>query len=120
MNRRIPADVLPIEAVPRALRFAGFVFDLVRSELKGADGASIALRPKAELLLRHFLFNPGRLLAREELMYLLWPTAAVTDESLVQCIGELRATLNDRSQALIRTVPRRGYRFEASVVPVEL
>lgn len=120
MNRRIPADVLPIEAAPRSLRFAGFAFDPVRSELTGPDGAPIALRPKAELLLRHFLGHPGRLFAREELMDVLWPAAVVTDDSLVQCVGELRAALDDRSQALIRTVPRRGYRFEGVVVPREV
>ena len=119
MNHRIGAEALPNEAAPQVLRFAGFEFDLARSELKGADGASIALRPKAEVLLRHFLSNPGRLFAREELMDVLWPAAVVTDDSLVQCVGELRATLNDRSQALIRTLPRRGYRFDATVVPVE-
>ncbi|MEO6742882.1 MAG: winged helix-turn-helix domain-containing protein [Caldimonas sp.] len=119
MNRRIPADVLPIEAVARAVRFAGFEFDLLRSELKGADGAPITLRPKAEVLLRHFLTDPGRLFAREELMDALWPAAVVTDDSLVQCVGELRAALGDRNQALIRTVPKRGYRFEASVVSVQ-
>lgn len=119
MNRRIPADVLPIEVAPRALRFAAFEFDLVRSELKGADGTPIALRPKAEQLLRHFLSEPGRLLSREELMDVLWPAAVVTDDSLVQCVGELRAALDDRSQSMIRTVPRRGYRFEVSVVLVE-
>ena len=118
MNRRIPADVLPIEAVTRSVRFAGFEFDLLRSELKGPDGAPIALRPKAELLLRRFLSDPGRLFAREELMDALWPAAVVTDDSLVQCVGELRAALGDRNQALIRTVPKRGYRFEASVVSV--
>ena len=117
MNRRLPADALPIEVVPRAVHFAGFEFDLARSELKGADGTPIALRPKAELLLRHFLSDPGRLFAREELMDVLWPAAVVTDDSLVQCVGELRAALDDRSQALIRTIPRRGYRFEAAVVP---
>jgi DNA-binding winged helix-turn-helix (wHTH) protein/TolB-like protein len=119
MNRRIPADVLPIEVAPRALRFAGFAFDLVRSELKRADGSPIALRPKAELLLRHFLSDPGRLFTRDELMDVLWPATVVTDDSLVQCVGELRAALDDRGQALIRTVPKRGYRFEASVVPIE-
>ena len=33
----------------------------------------------------------------------------------MQCIGELRAALHDHGQVLIRTVPRRGYRFEADV-----
>ena len=102
----------------RGWAFAGFEFDLLRSELKGPRGAPIALRPKAELLLRHFLAQPGRLFAREELMDVLWPAAVVTDDSLVQCVGELRTALGDREQALIRTVPRRGYRFEAEVAPV--
>jgi DNA-binding winged helix-turn-helix (wHTH) protein/tetratricopeptide (TPR) repeat protein/TolB-like protein len=119
MNRRIPADVLPSEATPGALRFGGFEFDLVRSELKRAGGTAIALRPKAELLLRHFLSEPGRLFTRDELMDVLWPVAVVTDDSLVQCVGELRAALDDRGHALIRTVPKRGYRFEGSVEPVE-
>lgn len=115
MNRRIPADVLPIEAEFPAFGFAGFEFDPVRAELKGPDGVPRPLRPKAELLLRQFLTHPGRLLAREELMDVLWPSAVVTDDSLVQCVGELRAVLDDRGQSLIRTVPRRGYRFDAEV-----
>lgn len=118
MNSRIPADVLPMKVAPRALRFAGFEFDLVRSELKGANGTPITLRPKAEQLLRHFISDPGRLFSREELMDVLWPAAVVTDDSLVQCVGELRSALDDRSQALIRTLPRRGYRFDATVSPV--
>lgn len=118
MNSRIPADVLPMKVAPRALLFATFEFDLVRSELKGADGTPITLRPKAEQLLRHFISDPGRLFSREELMDVLWPAAVVTDDSLVQCVGELRSALDDRSQALIRTLPRRGYRFDATVSPV--
>ncbi|MEO6363562.1 MAG: winged helix-turn-helix domain-containing protein, partial [Caldimonas sp.] len=98
--------------------FAAFEFDLVRSELKRADGTPITLRPKAEQLLRHFISDPGRLFSREELMDVLWPAAVVTDDSLVQCVGELRSALDDRSQALIRTVPRRGYRLDATVSPV--
>ena len=108
-----------MKVAPRALRFAGFEFDLVRSELKGANGTPITLRPKAEQLLRYFISDPGRLFSRDELMDVLWPAAVVTDDSLVQCVGELRSALDDRSQALIRTLPRRGYRFDAIVSRVE-
>jgi DNA-binding winged helix-turn-helix (wHTH) protein/TolB-like protein len=130
MNHRIGAETLPMnaiqavdvgsraEAAARAWRFDGFEFDLHRSELHGPDGAAIALRPKAETLLRQFLGQPGRLFSREELMAALWPAAVVTDDSLVQCVGELRAALDDRTQRMIRTVPRRGYRWEAQVEPV--
>ena len=98
-----------------AWRFDGFGFDLRRGELHGRDGATISLRPKAESLLRLFLTRPGQLLGREELIGEIWPNMVVTDDSLVQCVGEVRAALSDRDQQLIRTVPRRGYRFEAQV-----
>lgn len=124
MNSRNHAEALPNQASepgPGAdvsgLRFDGMEFDLLRGELRGRDGAPILLRPKAELLLRAFLNAPGRLLAREALMDALWPSTVVTDDSLVQCVGELRAALGDREQRLIRTVPRRGYRFEGTVIP---
>jgi DNA-binding winged helix-turn-helix (wHTH) protein/TolB-like protein len=125
MNRRNAAEGLPnsASAAPDAevsvLRFEGMEFDLLRGELRGRDGAPIVLRPKAELLLRAFLYAPGRLLAREALMDVVWPSTVVTDDSLVQCVGELRAALGDRSQQLIRTVPRRGYRFDAKVERVD-
>ena len=103
---------------PTAWRFGDFRFDTRRGELTGLDGAPIALRPKTEQLLRQFLARPGERLGREELMAALWPAAVVTDDSLVQCVSELRAALGDRAQRLIRTLPRWGYRFEAVVAPI--
>ena len=43
----------------------------------------------------------------------------VTDDTLVQSIGELRRALGETGARLITTVPRRGYRFEASDAPPE-
>lgn len=125
MDTRNTAEGLPksvaetqTDAAISELRFRDFAFDLRRSELKGRDGTRVPLRPKAEALLRTFLASPGRLLGREALMQAVWPAAVVTDDSLVQCIGELRTALGDRAQRLIRTVPRRGYVFEAEVIAV--
>jgi DNA-binding winged helix-turn-helix (wHTH) protein len=101
-----------------ALRFDRFVFDLRRGEVRDSNGIAVPLRPKAELLLRQFLSRPGHLLSKEELIAAVWPHAVVTDDSLVQCVGELRAALADSEQRLICTVPRRGYRFQAGVEPV--
>ena len=42
--------------------------------------------------------------------------AFVTEDSLVQCTLELRRALDDRSQRLLKTVPRRGYLFTAEVI----
>jgi len=49
-------------------------------------------------------------------MQAVWPDAFVTDDSLVQCTLELRRALNDGSQQLLKTVPRRGYVFTAAVI----
>jgi len=125
MNSRTDAEALASRAPAAAdvdvstLRFDGLEFDLLRGELKNGDGTPIALRPKAELLLRAFLYAPGRLLSREALMDVVWPSTVVTDDSLVQCVGELRAALGDRSQTMIRTVPKRGYRFDTTVERVD-
>jgi DNA-binding winged helix-turn-helix (wHTH) protein/TolB-like protein len=108
------------EVLAAAWRFEGFDFDLLRGELRGRDGSPISLRPKAEALLRALLAKPGRLLSRDELMAAVWPATVVTDDSLVQCVGELRAALSDQTQTLIRTVPRRGYRLDAAVTTVPL
>ena len=46
----------------------------------------------------------------------MWqPEVIVTDECLTQCVSEVRRALGDGEQRLIKTVPRRGYLFAASV-----
>ena len=57
----------------------------------------------------------GRLISRADLMEAVWAETAVTDNSLTQCIVEIRKSLDDVSQQLIRTVARRGYLFTAQV-----
>jgi len=49
----------------------------------------------------------------------VWPNTAITDDVLVQSIGELRRALGDAGPRLIRTIPRRGYRFETLVLSDE-
>lgn len=95
-------------------RFADFELDLERGSLLKAN-REVKLRPKVFEALRFFVENSGRLVPKEELIQSLWPDAFVTDDSLVQCMVELRRALGDRAQEILKTVPRRGYMFEASV-----
>ena len=94
--------------------FDRFVLDLDRGALL-ADGADRALRPKSFTLLRHFLENPGRLIDRHEIMQAVWPGVFVSDDSIAQCISDIRRALSDNQQNLLRTLPRRGYLFTAQV-----
>jgi len=97
------------------LAFAEFVFDPARQELSRHDGQPIALTPKSLALLRYLLAHPGRVLAKDELIGALWGAVIVTDDSLVQCVKDLRGALGDRAQRLLKTLPRRGYMFDVVV-----
>jgi TolB-like protein/DNA-binding winged helix-turn-helix (wHTH) protein/cytochrome c-type biogenesis protein CcmH/NrfG len=108
-------DADPLEQTgTRRLRFDRYVLDLGRGSLL-LDGTEIALRPKTFAVLRHLVENSGRLVAKDELFAAVWPNLAVTDDALVQSIGELRRALGDEGPRLITTVPRRGYRFDSTV-----
>ena len=99
---------------PTNYRFGEFVLEPERAALLRA-GQEIKLRPKVFDALRYLVEHPRRLVPKEELIQVLWPEAFVTDDSLVQCMVELRRALDDRSQELLKTVPRRGYIFAAPV-----
>jgi len=55
--------------------------------------------------------NPSRPISKAELFQEIWPGIAVTDDSLVQCIRDIREVLDDSSHRIVKTVPRRGYLF---------
>jgi adenylate cyclase len=98
----------------RRLRFDRYVLDLDRGCLL-LDEAEIALRPKTFATLRHLVENCGRLVSKDELFAAVWPDVAVTDDALVQSIGELRRALGNDGARLIKTIPRRGYRLDADM-----
>ena len=98
-----------------AYRFDEFVLEPARGTLRGPGGADLALRPKALALLTHLLENPGHLLRREDLLEALWPGVVVTDDSLTQCVSDLRHAFGVRATQVLRTVPRRGYVLTAEV-----
>lgn len=102
------------------LRFAGFELDPQRAELRGADGTPIKLRPKTFELLRVFATSGGRVNSKQELIEAVWPNVHVGDDSLFQCIRELRSALGDERRQLIKLAPGGGYLLATEVVAVPL
>jgi TolB-like protein len=98
----------------KTFQFAGYTLDTARSTLRAAD-REIELRLKSFEVLRYLIENADRLVTREEAIRAVWSNVVVTDESLTHCVSELRLALGDGQQAIIKTVPRRGYRFAAPV-----
>jgi eukaryotic-like serine/threonine-protein kinase len=94
--------------------FGEFTLDLTRGCLRRGV-QEIKLRPKPFEALKYLVENPGRLVSKAELIETIWPDTAVTDDSLVQCLMEVRRALGDEAQQIIKTVPRRGYIFDREV-----
>jgi DNA-binding winged helix-turn-helix (wHTH) protein/tetratricopeptide (TPR) repeat protein len=97
-------------------RFAGFEFDRLRAELRGPDGKAIKLRPKTFDMLALFAANAGRIISKQELMEAVWPNVHVGEDSLFQCIRELRTALGDDQRQVIKLVSGRGYMFDVEML----
>src|SRR5688572_6009304 len=94
--------------------FSDFTLDLDRGCLL-RQGREVKLRPKVFDALCYLVENNNRLVTKAELIGAVWPDSFVTDDSLVQCLVELRRALGADAQTYLKTVPRRGYIFEAVV-----
>lgn len=77
------------------------------------DGEPRAIEPKAFDLLAYLLANRERVISHDELMDTLWPGVIVTEAALARTVMKARKAVGDDAgqQAVIRTVPKRGYRF---------
>lgn len=103
------------EATTRVYRFGPFVLDVRDRSLK-RDGAAISLTPKTFDLLVVLAENAGRLVDKDTLLGTVWPDVAVEEGNLTKGVFSLRQVLETEGDPrYIETVPKRGYRFIASV-----
>ena len=93
--------------------FLGCTLD-TRRQLLLRGNESVRLRPRTYDVLLHLVRNAGRLISKQELMEVVWKDVAVTDDSLVQCLMEIRRALGD-AEHVIETVRGRGYLFNTAV-----
>ena len=77
------------------LDLAGLTLDLRREELRDAAGTRIELRHRSFGVLRHLATNAGRVVTKDELLEVNWPGVTVTEDSLTQCISEIRRALGE-------------------------
>jgi DNA-binding winged helix-turn-helix (wHTH) protein/tetratricopeptide (TPR) repeat protein len=87
------------------------VFDPTKQILCDAVGKKIALRAQALRVLECLLNAQGGVVSKDHLVREVWGKVAVTDDSLVQCIGEIRVAIGDRQHRVLQTELRRGYRL---------
>lgn len=98
-------------------RFGEFELDPASRELS-RYGERVALPPKSFECLAYLLANRERAVGRDELIAAVWGRVEVNDTVVAQTLLRARKVLDDSGerQAMIRTVPRFGYRW---VAPVE-
>src|SRR5260370_33430699 len=101
--------------VHRVLRFDRFALDLARGCLRAGD-QEIDLRPKTFEVLCYLAENAGRLVSKQELFEAVWPNVSVCDDSLGQCIRELRQQLGDDDRRRIKAGARRGCSMAAQAL----
>ena len=102
------------------LRLGNVVLDLSRGCVRDSSGAEIALRPKALDLLLMLARHRGRVLSRDELFDAVWPNVTVTEDSIAQCVREIRRAIGDPEGRLLRTIVKRGYCLDVVVEPITL
>ena len=104
--------------LPEILQFGTFEVDLRAGELR-KQGVRIKVQEQPFHVLNVLLQRPGEVVTREELRAQLWQSDTFVDfdNGLNTSINKLREALGDSADnpRFIETLPRRGYRFIASV-----
>ncbi len=104
--------------MPNLVRFDSYEVDLSAGRLY-KHGVRINLREQSFQVLAALLVHPAEVVTREELRRQLWPEEVFVDfdNNLNTAIARLREALCDSADhpRFIETLPKRGYRFLASV-----
>jgi DNA-binding winged helix-turn-helix (wHTH) protein len=102
----------------RRYRFGVFEADTTLGELR-RQGVRIKLNAQPFQILLMLLERPGELLTREEISRELWPDGTFVDyeHGVNSAVNRIREALGDAAgnPRFVETLPRRGYRFVASV-----
>lgn len=94
-------------------------YDPNLDQLKRADGTHVVLRAQSASVLRCLVQSPGILVSRDALIDTVWDGLSVTDDSLTQCIADIRRAIGDTDRAILKTVPKRGFILNAVFENVE-
>lgn len=110
MSRKAP-EIDPKSA--ETITFGGFVFLTKSNELRTVEGKAVDLRSQSAEVLYVLAARPGEIVSKDVLMQAVWPDTFVTDDSLTQCIADIRRAFGDDGHVIVETFPKRGYRLNA-------
>jgi TolB-like protein/tetratricopeptide (TPR) repeat protein len=96
--------------------FADHVLDVSFRELR-RSGELVALEPQVFDLLVHLIRNRDHVVTKDDLLDVVWGGRIVSESTLTSRINAARTAVGDtgESQRLIRTFPRKGFRFVGDI-----
>ena len=100
--------------------FEDYVLDTERRELRLGD-TPVVLEPQVFDLLAYLIRNRERVLSKDDLIDAIWNGRVVSESALSTRISAARTAVNDsgEQQRLIRTLPRKGFRFVGAASEVQ-
>jgi TolB-like protein len=100
--------------------FADCVLDPDRRELTRAAEA-VAIGPQVFDLLLYLVQNRDRVVSKDHLLEVVWSGRIVSESTLTSHINAVRKAIGDNGEAqqLLRTVPRKGFRFIGDVTEAQ-
>jgi TolB-like protein/DNA-binding winged helix-turn-helix (wHTH) protein len=98
------------------MRVGGAEVDLAEGRVRAPDGTVTELRRQSADVLRVLAAHPGRTVPKSEILGTVWGDIAVTDDSLVQCVADIRRALGS-ARDRVHTAHRSGYRLDLDPVP---
>lgn len=98
------------------LAFGEYVLDVQRRELS-RSAEQIAIEPQVFDVLLYLVENRDRVVTKDDLIAVVWGGRIVSEATLTSRINAARKAVGDSGdqQAVIKTYPRRGFRFVASL-----
>nr|WP_249142219.1 winged helix-turn-helix domain-containing protein [Bradyrhizobium diazoefficiens] len=96
--------------------FRDHLLDTDRRELS-REQVPVAVEPQVFDLVVHLMQNRDRVVSKDELIDKIWHGRSVSESTLTSRINAARKAIGDNgaSQALIRTIARKGFRFVGDV-----
>jgi adenylate cyclase len=116
----IPSSSVELD-LDAGFRLVGLDVHPANGSITGSGGSE-QVDPKVMAVLVALARRPGQAVTRESLLDEVWPDRVVTDDVLSRCIYQLRRHLvsaagSQDARSLLETLPRRGYRLNATVLP---
>jgi pimeloyl-ACP methyl ester carboxylesterase/DNA-binding winged helix-turn-helix (wHTH) protein len=108
----------PSEIVPKSapLHLCGAWIEPAAGRVRAPDGTTTMLRAQSAAVLRVLAGRCGDAVSKDALFEAVWGDIAVTGDSLVQCVGDIRRALGG-AREVVRTLPGFGYMLAEPPAP---